>query len=285
MKTKFIITIILITTFLSSCIDVIELDLENVEPRIIIEATLNATDSTCQVKATYTNDFYDTTPNETIDNLTVKLFGPNDEVYNLELCELGCYKVEGIVAVQGDEFTVSVTDSAGVEYVASAVTPGNIEPINFQQILSFPFLTLFTNFEGGPPPAIDSLGNERKRLFAINYWLDIPNEENYYRFKIYEDGVYQNESYNFVDDKSAFSDTMQMGLSSIFLENDTVGIELSVINKATYDFYQQLMDVQMSGMNSTTPYNPKGNFSNEAIGFFCIETTVYQEIVVFEFEF
>ncbi|MBN2663959.1 MAG: DUF4249 domain-containing protein [Bacteroidales bacterium] len=260
---------------LSACTDIIELDLENVEPRIIIEATLNASDSTCVVHATFSNNFYDTTQNSTVNDLSVILYGPQDQIYNLTQDITGNYTTYNVVANQGDEFLLKITDKDGNEYSANAVTPGNPGP----------FLTLFTNFEGGPPPVVDSAGNERKRLFGINYWLDIPNEVNYYRFKIYYNGDYLNDSYNFVDDQSSFSDTMQMGLSELFIEFDTVRVDLITINQATYDFYQQLMDIQFSGINSTTPYNPIGNFTNEAIGYFCIQTVVSEEFIVFEFPF
>lgn len=277
MKKIFIkITIIAsIILTLSACTDIIELDLDNVDPRIIIEATLNATDSTCEVNATFSNNFYDTTENLTVNDLSVILYGPEDQIYNLTQDITGKYTANNIVANQGDEFSLVISDNNGNEYTANAVTPGNPGP----------FLTLFTSFEGGPPPVIDSAGNERKRLFALNYWLDVPNEENYYRFKIYNNGKYLNDSYNFVDDQSSFSDTMQMGLSELFIEFDTVRIDLLTINQATYDFYQQLMDIQFSGMNSTTPYNPNGNFNNEAIGYFCIQTVVSEEFTVFEFPF
>jgi len=278
MKNKlYIITaIILLTIGITSCTDIITLDLENVDKRIIIEATLDATDSTCIVSATCTNNFYDTTKNKIAPNLTVILYGPNNAEYELTQDYTRKYTADNIDISRGDEFTIKVIDSTGTEYIATATTPGNTGQ----------FLTFFTSFSGGgPPPVVDSAGNERKRLIGLTYWLDIPDEENYYRIKIHKNGEYMNQSYNFVDDKTSFSDTMQLGLSEMFVEFDTVNIELLTINKATYDFYQELIDVQNSGMNSTTPYNPKGNFSNEAIGYFCIQTSVKQEFIVFELPF
>jgi hypothetical protein len=51
---------------LSSCEDVIQLDLESTESRIVIEASLNASSQTATVLISKTNDFYDNTEPEQV---------------------------------------------------------------------------------------------------------------------------------------------------------------------------------------------------------------------------
>jgi len=270
---NFIIPAIIIT--FSSCTDIIKLDLNSIDPRIVLEATLNATDSTCSVKASYSNDFYDTTKNGSIDSLNIILIAPDNTQYELKQNNEGIYFVQGVIANTNDIFSIKVTDKEGNEYMASAKTPSDPNQ----------FLVLFSTPENFEPTVTDSTGEEKKLMFALAYWMDNSSQEDYYRFKLYKEGQYIADNYSFVSDETAVGDTMQIGFSEFFTEDDTITVELLTINKETYDYYQQLMDIQYAGMNSTSPYNPKGNFSNEALGYFCIQKVRTQNFVVFEFPF
>ncbi len=279
MKTyKILLLVFLVSIFQLSCIDIIEIDLEDAEPRIVIEANLNATDSTCSVIATYSNSFYDNNKPQRIENLDIILIKNNNENYYFEKNTKGEFISNGIIAESGDLFQIEITDkNTGVKYTATAQTPSNPGL----------FLTLFTSFTDEDIYITDSLGNERMMLFALTYWFDIPDEENYYRIKVYKDAgrKYINDSYNFTSDEFAIGDTMQIVLSEYFLEGDTVKIELASINKETYDYFDQFIEVLYSGGSSTSPFNPKGNFDNDALGYFCVEQTSSFEYIVYKFPF
>ncbi|MBN2891065.1 MAG: DUF4249 domain-containing protein [Bacteroidales bacterium] len=284
-RTIYILIFTIIVTFLSSCIDVIELNLKDTEPRIVIEATLDATDSTCHVIVTQTNDFYDNNIPIRMENLNIVLSKTNsDESYNLHETIPGDYQADNIIATPGDEFSITVTDNEGNTYTAKAVTPSMSPPFELFGF-SIPFFVLFTSITEEDITYIDDDGNEVTLLFALTYWLDVPGEENYYRFKIFEDGEYQPRDYNFVDDGSATGDTLQSGLNTPFKMGDTIVIQLLSINKETYDYFDELIEVLYSGMNSTTPFNPHGNFDNGALGYFCIQQVQEQELIVEKFPF
>lgn len=285
-KIKYL-SILLSTLFiLQSCIDVIDMDLVDAEPRTIIEATLDATDSTCTVTVTKSNTFYDTTATEKLNNLTVKLIDSTKGVgYNLTKNENGDYFGENIVANVGDNFTIVITDEDGISYTASAKTPSAPPMYEIFPGFSLNYLMLFTSITEEPITYIDDDGNEVTLLFALAFWMDDPATENYYRFKIYEDGEYLADSYIFIDDETSFGDTMQMGMNQPFRKGDTVTFELLSINKATYDYFNELQEVLFSGMSSTTPFNPKSNFNNDALGYFCIQQRFRQEFEVQEFDF
>jgi Domain of unknown function (DUF4249) len=260
--------------FFSSCTDIIELDLKESEPRVIIEATLNATDSTCSVSVTTSSAFYDTTAAEGVTGMDVVLTKNGISPVLLGEITPGNYFAENIVADSSDVFSISLTDKDGVVYTASGKTP----------TVPGQFLTLFASMSDQAQHT-DSAGNVVKFLFGLCYWFDTPIEENYYRFKIFKNNEYLARSYNFVDDKSAIGDTMQTGLSEFFIEGDTVTIQLLSINKESFDYFLELQEVISAGSNSTTPFNPIGNFDNDALGYFCIQHVVSQDFIVFEFPF
>lgn len=269
-KTSIIIFLAII--FFSSCTDIIELDLKEADPRIIIEATLNATDSTCSVLVTNSSTFYDTSAVVGVTGMNVVLTKNENTFIVLDEISAGNYFADNIVADSSDVFSISLTDKDGVVYSASAKTP----------TAPGQFLTIFGSI-GDQSSHVDSAGNVIEYLFGLCYWFDIPNEEDYYRFKIYKDGEYLADSYNFVDDKTAVGDTMQTGLSEFFLAGDTVSIEMLSINKEAFDYFIELQDVISAGSNSTTPFNPIGNFDNNALGYFCIQHVVREDFIVFKF--
>jgi len=258
---------------MSSCTDIIQLKLKSTEPRIVIEANLNASDSTCTVKVTKSNAFYDNSAPELVSKLNIVLTNnSNKQILNLIEIKTGEYLVKNIIANPGDNFTVSITDTNSNTYTASAITPSKPNP----------FLIIFNSFSDKDVIVQDSLGRDRVLLIGLAYWLDIPNEENYYRYKIYIGDKYNADSYVFMDDKTAVGDTLQRGIGA-FYQGDTVTFDLLSINKETYIYFQQLEDILNSGMNSTTPYNPQSNFDNDALGYFCIQQVIEEQFIVQKF--
>ncbi|MEA3450695.1 MAG: DUF4249 family protein [Bacteroidota bacterium] len=274
MNKIYYILLIVLLFFSNSCTDIITLDLKTSEPKIIIEANLTASDSTCTVKVTKSNSFYDNTSPEKVSDLNIVLTKNSSENFYLTEIEDGEYFIEDIVANPKDEFSISITDSNDVSYNASAITPSNPGP----------FLVIFKSpFEDEDIIVPDSNGVDRVMLMGLAFWLDIPNEENFFRFKIYINDKYQDD-FIFLDDKQADQDSnkIQMGLGRFFV-GDTATIKLLTINEDTYDYFLQLDEVIYSSMNSTTPYNPKSNFDNDALGYFCIQQVVEQEFIVQKF--
>ncbi len=261
---------------LNSCTDIIKLNLKTEKPRIVIEANLIATDSICVVKVTKTNAFYDNSAPQKVSNLKVLLTKNNKETYKLpEIENSGEYFANNIIAKAGDEFSLQVIDSTNLTYTAKAKMPA--KPGHF--------LIIFNSFSDKDVIMKDSLGNNRIVLFALAYWFDIPNEEDYYRFKIFKGKKYFASSFNLIDDKSAVGDTMQRGLKGPFFKGDTLRFQLLTMNKEAFDYFEQVKEVFNSGNNSTTPYNPKGNFDNNALGYFCTQQIVEEKFIVKKFPY
>ena len=53
------------------------------------------------------------------------------------------------------------------------------------------------------------------------------------------------------------------------------------IDEATYKYYSDLASIQSSVFDATTPFNPKSNFDNDALGYFGIWYSDVKAIVVF----
>ena len=55
-----------------------------------------------------------------------------------------------------------------------------------------------------------------------------------------------------------------------FEENTRVTVELLSTDENYYNYFFQLSSIAGNGPNSTTPYNPTGNFDHEVLGYFGI---------------
>ncbi len=280
----FILSMLILLIF-QSCTDIIKLDLKDVEPQTIIEATLDVRDSTCRVVLTKSNSFYDTNEIVNESNLKILLLKNNQEKYEFAKQGDGSYLAEGVEASRADVFKLVVTEADGSVYTALATTPSGVVQTEIMPGLSLPFFVLFSKLDGFDFTETDSLGNEIPLLVGVATWQDNPQYDNFYRFKIYEKDEYINDFYSFIDDKSNFGDTIQRGFNHPFKENDSVTIELLSINEETYNYFRELREVLVAGMNSTTPFNPRGNFDNDALGYFCIQQRYVQKYKVTDFGF
>jgi hypothetical protein len=274
-KYKYLLILMLVTLFFS-CTDIIELDLKNTEPRVVIEAVLNATDSTCTVNVSMSNEFYDTTEVEMLDDYSVVLIKNQTETFYLEKKSNKSYVLNNIIADFGDVFLITITDKEGKKYTAQAVTPGKVK----NTIVIFKQIDRPNN-----NTEIDENGIERKILFGFCYWQDSLETQDYYRVKMYKDSVYLADNYRLISDEGMASDSILIGLRELFLEGDYVSVYVENINKESYTFFTQVADIQRAGMNSSTPYNPQGNFDNDAIGYFEIKNYTKFSIVAFDFPF
>ena len=68
--------------------------------------------------------------------------------------------------------------------------------------------------------------------------------------------------------------------TSDLTSGDTLLLQLSAINEAVYDYFIQVDDMRSNGFSAAAPYNPKGNFTNEALGYFGVCYTHKKEVVV-----
>ena len=103
------ILFILVTLLLSSCEEVIEIDLQNSEPKLVIEATINVLEdatSTAVVKLSQTAPFFENYIPPVTDAL-VSITSSTGEVYNFNHTQNGIYTAN-ILPVLENTYTLEV---------------------------------------------------------------------------------------------------------------------------------------------------------------------------------
>ncbi len=250
---KRIATYIFIVALMTSCEKVIDFDLENAEPQVVIESIANNNDNLVYAKLSYSGDFYNPSDFPEITPATVKLFINNSDGQLLEETASGLYEARFQPAQPGDIFTLEV-DIDGIKYSATS---------ELQQ--KVPVDSVFYQYseESIFAPA-------GYRVTAIFY--DPPGKGNYYRVQLYVNGEPTTNGIIYLySDNAADGAPVSFILYRNALElNDVFRVDLWAIDKATYDYYsglEKLMSDYPAHMQ-VSPANPVNNISGGALGYF-----------------
>jgi hypothetical protein len=240
---------------------VINLELENIAPRLVVEANISDQAGPYTVTLSETGDFYtdNTFPPRT--GASVTIF---DDLGNREtLTEVnpGVYETSNLQGIIGVTYTLEIS-SEGKNYMASSKMPDQIYPID----------TITTEF-------LEESIFQEEGYFATLFAQDIPNVKNYYRYKVFVNGkVYifnqgdddedEIEDDNIYLDRDKFHDGLYFDASFPQKLNpgDSVTIEMYHINKNSFDYYRSLLDA--IGVAGVAPSNPISNFGKKALGNF-----------------
>lgn len=252
---QYICLLILLTGLFSSCEDVIELELKDTDPRIVIDASLNANTETINVLITETNDFYNNDTPVGITNATVVLTAEDGTILDIPESTDGQYSLENVQIVPGDKYSLKVT-IADEEYNASTIAP------SFVPLLAIDSMRIEPAFGSGEP-----------FFQTLLSWVDTPDEENYYRVR----GILDEETpvgpYAFYNDNGLDGELFFRPLMARVSLGDKMEFQLINIDKETHDYFLDVAAVQSQGFGGSTPFNPKGNFDNDALGYFGIKWT------------
>ncbi|MGB1206565.1 MAG: DUF4249 family protein [Chitinophagales bacterium] len=235
--------------FFSACEEVIILDLEKAERRVIIEAKLDASAMTATVLLTKSNNFYETTTPQTVSDANITLVSENGQSYTFTESEEGVYVANDVFAAPDEVFTISI-ESENEVYQATATTP---YPVALDSLVSDIITAPFSGEE----------------IISVSaYWTDLPEVLNFYRVRTFTNDTLLTGDYNLTNDDFTTDNAMTSFIRNAFEEGDEARIQLLSTNRVYYDYFYQISVAGDS--DSTTPFNPKGNFDNDALGYFGI---------------
>ncbi|GET32562.1 hypothetical protein PbJCM13498_14250 [Prolixibacter bellariivorans] len=263
MKTVKTIILTSIVAFLfSACQDVIDIDLDSIEPKIVVDGALTDISDSVQIKITKSTDYFKPGNYPAVSGATVTL---SDDIGNTrQLAEIKPVIYAGDWrSIEGTEYTLEV-EAEGESYVGTVKMPYKVSIDS----LSFEPTPEYMEFTGG---------------YLVNCHLHDPaGVENFYRLKVSKpNGSTEKIMYVFDD---AFVDGNEISTqwdNEQFFENDTVVVELQTLAESTYDYYRTLSSLFEDGMIGTAnPSNPVTNLSNGALGYFGAYTVSRDTIVI-----
>jgi len=264
MKKVFILFSIII--FLTSCEDVIEIELNYMGPKLVIEGIINDFDNQCIIKLSRTTDYFNRKTNPAVSDAVIKLTDNSGTIVNFFETEPGIYKEESVQTKPNIIYTLNI-HSEGNDYVAKATIPQKVN--------------------------IDSLTckyNSQSILYEIGYvvschFSDPEKFRNYYRLKTYNisEKTQARNSKDLYNDDLFNGNKVELPWSyDVYQESDTVVVELYTLDVQTYDYYKTLFSISGGAemMSFTTPANPNTNINNGALGYFGAYTVSRDTIII-----
>lgn len=249
----------------SSCTKIIDLDLNESNPKIVIDGSINFYDSLqhdVHVNLSRTGSYSSSNEFSKIDNADLYIKSPDGSIYSLVGSGNGDYfNSEFIPGNSFDKFEL-YGDIDGVEISATSSFPNRVNIDSIGAIV-LPF---------GPP-------NPDLLLTPIISFTDIPNEKNYYRFRLIVNHDNVSELFFQGDEGQDGKQMIYTFFRSRVAKNDTITIQLLSIDKESYDYYTVLNQNIGGGGFSAAPGNPNTNIQGNAIGIFSAQYVSEKTII------
>jgi hypothetical protein len=251
---------------LTSCEDVIEIELNYMDPKLVIEGVITDFERQCTIKLSKTADYFNQKANPAVTDAVITLTDEEGTIVDFKEVEPGIYSEESVQAKPNIKYTLTII-SEGNEYEAKATIPQKV--------------------------TIDSLTckyNSESIFYEVGYvvschFSDPGTVRNFYRLKTYNinDRTHARSSEDIYVDDIFNGNKVELQWSyDVFQQSDTVVVELYTLDAQTYEYYKTLFPIsggdEMSSI--TTPANPNSNIRNGALGYFGAYTVSRDTIII-----
>lgn len=257
MKTIKIILIAAVNLlFLNSCEKVIDIDLEESDSQITIEAQLEEGNHLFSVFVTKTAPYFDSQKNENIEDAIVTLSDDANNVYH-------------IPHVKNGEYSLQINTMANKTYSLQAEIDGEIYEASSYLPPKVMLNEVYFEYQQG-------FGHMEEGYNVYFRYNDPAGEPNFYRVIYYLNDEIQLKSENLqvLNDNLNDGNTARFPLfQKVFQPGEKVTIKLMHLDEASYDYFSSLSDIVGGQMGpnsgSAAPGNPITNWSGGILGYFC----------------
>jgi len=242
-----------------ACEKVIDIDLNDSDPLLVIESNIHDEGGPYQVRLTKTVNFDESNSFPGVSGAVVTIIDSDGATEVLNEVSPGTYEMTTITGVPGKSYTLTI-DVEGESYESTSAMPllTEIDTVLVEQGLFGPFRYLTVLFP------------------------DDPNVENYYRVLYVRNGE-PDDGINVVSDMLAEGGDMEVPLfffgDDSLTTGDVVEVILQNIDKTNYEYLRSLNGTINSAV-SATPANPVSPFSPNALGYFSAHSVHRKTITV-----
>jgi hypothetical protein len=274
MKIYKIIALFIITFFVLSCEDVIDVNLETASPKLVVYASIQWKKGTLgneqKVRLTTTTGYFDKLI-PTVSGADVTITTAGNTVFNfIEIPNTGEYKCTDFVPVINQEYVLTIKLN-GQTYTATETLKG-VSPIT----------SIEQKINGG-------IGFSGEEIEIKSFFNDPANEDNYYMFK-FKSSALAIPSYDIFDDSfTQGNQNFGLYINEELESGDTLEITLFGISKRYLEYMRKLTTIAGStsgGPFATAPASVRGNIVNQtdsknfAFGYFNVSETDYRNYAV-----
>ncbi|WP_207532015.1 DUF4249 domain-containing protein [Desertivirga arenae] len=245
----------------SACEKVIDIDLKDSEPLLVVEGVINNRTDTQSVRITTTLPISESNSSTGISGATVTVKDQEGISYAFRERAPGVYSSRRFRGIPGRTYNLTIAYN-GKTYSAQSSMPSQvtIDSIGFQST------TIFSN--------------SRTSLQLI--FRDPPQIRNYYRFVLSINSVKTSSIFvysdDFTDGKQVTRDLFDVDVN--LQKGDKVMVEMQCIDPVIYRYWLGLDQNRSRGGASVTPANPVSNISGGALGYFSAQTQQTEQLHV-----
>jgi hypothetical protein len=255
----------------TGCEKVIDLDLKTSAAQLVIEGNLVDDNRPCQVTLSTSANYTDANTFAPVRGAAVTLADNAGHSETLREATPGQYAGASVLGVPGRTYTLRV-ETGGTAYVAVSTLPAPVVP----------FERLSTQ--------LSAFGTDN--IQAVVEYTDPAGLGNSYLFRQYRNGRINNTIFvqndQFTDGNHvtqtlrAFSNSSNDPNSlNKLVPGDSLQVEMQNIDPNVYEYFRTLNLILTTGAApSTTPANPKSNFSGGALGYFSAHSRRVQRIKI-----
>ncbi len=251
----------------SGCQKVINVDLNDASPRIVIEGLITDRKGPYTVTISKTASYFNQPVIPPVTDALVIITDNVGTIDTLKERQPGIYFTSRIHGVSGRKYTLRVL-SEGMEYAGTTTMNSHVSINSLNLLKSQPH-----NFDFGSD-------NRDEMSFDIYCYFSDPTEKNYYRIKFFRNDTTRNENYRLYDDQYTNGQEVALRVGHA-TAGDTDRIELYSLDKSTYGYYSTLEDlIYTNPVFGSTPANPNTNLDNGALGYFGACTVSTKVIII-----
>lgn len=263
--TRIFILPLLFLLIFSGCEKVIDVDLNEVAPALVIEGNLSRYPEMAEVKISKTSSYFNNeVPGEKVTGASVMIERIGGKSYALAEIGNGIYRTKRVDLEDNSTYNL-IVETGGEIYTASS----KLNPTVYIDSLNYYYEDRFSFFDDG--------------YVVRAYFTDPADNRNYYRVKVYINGEHQSDVDNlFVfNDRFVDGQPLEISLREIdFSVNDTVVVQLISLDQKVYEFYNTFRELLNNNPGSAAPANPETNLSNGALGYFSAYSFDLKSIII-----
>lgn len=237
------------------CQKVINVDLNEAAPKIVIEGMITDKRGPYSVTITKSGSYFNQPVLPTVSGAQVYInddFGLTD---SLREAAPGIYITSRTRGVPGRTYTLRVV-SENLEYTGTSTMFSHVSIDSLKIVKS--------EFQRFDPDG----KNRNKNQYELHCFFKDPLEKNFYRIRVMKNDSINTQSYRLYDDQYTNGLVTELRVSNAEAGN-TYRIELLSLDKATYAYYRSLADLLYTNpFFGSTPANPETNLRNGALGYF-----------------
>lgn len=261
-----ILSIIAVTFLFISCEKVIDVDINEENKQVVIEAPLFEGTNDFKVTVNKTSSYFNGSAGDAVVDALVTLYDENDTPFNVPHNVNGEYILTGYTALASKSYRLDVQLEGEIYSASSFLPPAvNMDTVEYEFVPATPF--------------------SDSGYAVASYYMDPANEDNYYRVLLTLNGEFMNDPFDLILIDDRYSDGLELEIPFFFRQfelGDTLDVELRSMDQGPYEYFQTLADIIGSGEGPqpAAPTNPNSNISNGALGYFGAFSRTFKRAII-----